>query len=360
MNPISDRNDGRILVEIALARLPELQTASGLFRETARIEGVEDAGPVTSLLPAAVTLLGLLRVEEAGMDQPFSTGALRTRILGDLGGPDVTLGELGLALWAETRAEGRAIGEIETHLKGRATHGFDRVPTEELSWALSGLVESSQLTGDGDSRLLDQVLDALLERVDRESGLLADLQHRLRGAAAPVTGQFHALHSLCQMLRTGHEERIERVARRLLERLLEMQRPDGGWPGLVDPVRGEPAAWYPALTVTQVAVAPLALRAASETGLGGDLAGAVAAGLAWARGRNPLGFDLVHEQESRIDRGIMPRREPGALGRSLSLAGRRLRGRLPELDPSRLILDPAVSSDDLGWVLESWAGRQGP
>lgn len=360
MSPASPGTDGRTLAGIALGRLPELQTASGLFRETARIEGVEDAGPVTSLLPATVVLLGLLRVEEAGIDQPFSTGALRTRILGDLGGREVTLGELGLAMWAETRAEGRALGEIGIHLKGRTTRGFAKVPTEHLAWALSGLVEASQLTGTGDPRLLREVLEALLERADGESGLLGDLHHRLRGATAPVAGQFHALHALCQTLRTGGDERVEGTARRLAGRLLDLQRLDGGWPGLVDPVRGEAAAWYPALAVTQVALAPLAFRAAAEVGLDGDFAGAVASGLEWARGANPLGFDLVHKQEGRIDRGIMPRREPGAFGRSLNLAGRRLRGGLPEPDPSRLVLDPAVSSDDLGWVLEAWAGRQGP
>ncbi len=359
MSSLDTGRNGPVLAGIALARLPELQTASGLFRETARIEGVEDAGPVTSLLPATVVLLGLLRVEEAEIDQPFSTGALRTRILGDLGHSEVTIGELGLALWAETRAEGRAITEIEAHLKGRATRGFERVPTGQLAWALSGLVEASQLTGDGDSRLRGQVLEALLERVEDDSGMLVDLQHRLRGPAVPVTGQFHSLHAFCQLLRTGEDERIAGVAGRLAGRLLALQRDDGGWPGLVDPLRGEAAGWYPALAVTQLAAAPLAFRAGSEVGLEGDFSAAVAAGLAWARGGNALGFDLVHEQESRIDRGIMPRREPGALERGLSLAGRRLRGRLPEPDPSRLILDPAVSSDDLGWVLEAWAGRQG-
>mgnify|MGYP003515888134 CR=1 FL=1 len=79
--------------------------------------------------------------------------------------------------------------------------------------------------------------------------------------------------------------------------------------------------------------------------------------LAWAQGGNVLGFDLVHESESRLDRGILPRREPGAVARGFSNASRRFRGRLPDLDPDRLILDPAVSSEDLGWVLEAWAGR---
>lgn len=357
MSVVAAGRDGQVLVGIALARLPELQTASGLFRETARIEGVEDAGPVTSLLPATVVLLGLTRTVEAEIDQPFATGALRTRILGDLGHSETAPGELGLALWAETRTEGLAVGEITAHLRRRVRAGLDRVPVEHHAWILSGLAEASQLTGNGDADLLDEVVSALVARADPETGLLAELPHRMRGSAAPVTGQFHALHAMCQLIRAGQGESVAEPAQRLADRLLSLQRDDGGWPGLIEVGRGEPAAWYPALTVTHVAVAPLTFRAASEAGLDGDFGGSVAAGLGWARGGNPLGFDLVHEQESRIDRGIMPRREPGALGRGISLVGRRMRGRLAEPDSARLILDPAVSSDDLGWVLEAWAGR---
>jgi len=348
---------GAVLVGIALARLPELQTATGLFRETARIEGVEDTGPVTSLLPATVVLLGLARTEEAGIEQPFSTGALRTRLLGDLGHPDTAVGELGLALWAETRAEALAVGEIEAHIRRRSPGGLHSVPVEQHAWIVSGLAEAAHLDGAGAGDLLEEAISGLLARADARTGLLAELPHRMRGRAAPVSGQFHALHAMCQVIRGSRDETLTASAQRLADRLLDLQRRDGGWPGLVDPARGEPAAWYPALAVTQVAVAPLALRAAAEIGLAGDLETAVTAGLDWARGNNALGFDLVHESEGRIDRGIMPRREAGALGRGVSLAGRRIRGRLAEPDPERLILDPAVSSEDLGWVLEAWAGR---
>jgi hypothetical protein len=139
--------------------------------------------------------------------------------------------------------------------------------------------------------------------------------------------------------------------------LLKIQREDGSWPAIVDPVRGEAAALYPVFTVTQVALAPIALRLCRETGLGNDVEAASVAGIAWANGNNRLGFDLVHEKEARLDRGIMPKRKPGAVSRGFTTAARRIRGRLPEPDRSDLILDPEVSSEDLGWVLEAWAGR---
>ena len=107
--------EAAVFEHIATTRLPQLQTAGGLFRATPRVDqvGEEDAGPDAGTLGAgAIVLLGLLRADEVGLAHPFSTGALRTRILGDLGGPGTDPGELGLTLWAESRADGGAIGEI--------------------------------------------------------------------------------------------------------------------------------------------------------------------------------------------------------------------------------------------------------
>ncbi len=345
----------RSLEKIALERLPELQVASGLFRATARIEGVEDeTAPATALQAGIVVLLGLLRVEESEADQPFSTGALRTRILGDLGGPDVTPGELGLALWAETRAGGVAIGEIDGLIRRATVGGFDKVPTEQLAWLGSGLAESAVLTGDRAASLIDEVRSEMISRLT-PGGLLRDVHARRLGTAVPISGQFHLLHALVQLIRAG-EEALQGDAERLARALVALQREDGSWPGLVDPVRSQAAVVYPILAVTQLAAAPIALRAATEAGLG-DFGDSISAGMNWASGANALGLNLVHEADARIDRGILPKRKPGALERGISSAARRITGQAHEPDPKQLIIDPATSSEDLGWVLEAWAGR---
>lgn len=349
-------NDPRTLERIALTRLPELQVASGLFRATSRIEGVEDeTAPATTLQAGIVVLLGLLRAEEAEADQPFSIGALRTRILGDLGGEGVTPGELGLALWAESRAGGEAISEIDGLIRRATPGGFDKVPTEQLAWLASGLTESSILTGDPPAGLPGEVRQELTRRLTPE-GLARDVHTRRLGTAVPVAGQFHLLHALCQMVRAGDDE-IRGQAAAMARALLSLQRPDGAWPGLIDPVRGAAAVIYPMLAVTQVAVAPIALRAAREIDLEADLDGAIERGLSWANGGNVLDLALVHDADARIDRGILPRRKPGALERGISSAARMIRGQAHEPEARQLIVDPAVSSEDLGWVLESWAGR---
>lgn len=353
-------SDPEVFERISLTRLPELQTANGLFRATARVEGVEDEGAApTTLRAGAVVLLGLLRADEMEVEQPFRTGSLRTKVLGDLGGDDVTPGDLGLAIWAESRADGGAVSEIQSLLRRQLKEDFDLVPLEELSWIVSGLTETSVRFGDeaGVGGLLEDATHALTVRAVGQSGLLEDVHRKRRGHFTPVGSQFHALNALCQLIRAGQGSLVSDKAQKLATTLLALQRDDGAWPGLVDPQRGDAAAIYPVLTVTQVAHAPRAMQYAAGQGLDGDFDSASRAGLAWANGQNALSFDLVHEQEARLDRGILPRSEPGAVQRGFSSAARRFRGGLHEPAPSRLILDPAVSSEDLGWVLEAWAGR---
>jgi hypothetical protein len=344
---------------IALTRLPELQTASGLFRATPRVDSVgEGAHGSSSLRAGAIVLLGLLRADEVGLEHPFSTGALRTRVLGDLPGPEGGPGELGLALWAESRADGGAVNEITSLIAAKTPGGFEQIPLKRLAWLVSGMTEAMTRIGGGSQldSLLDQAEQALRARVVGRTGLMSDLHHRFEGNLTPVSGQLYSLIALCQLERAG-KDAAARPARNLLSALLELQRDDGSWPGIVDPVRGEAAALYPVFTVTQVSLAPIALRLARELGFDGEIDTARDAAIAWARGENRLGFDLVHENEARLDRGIMPKRRPGAVARSFTAAARRLRGRLVEPDRSDLILDPDVSSEDLGWVLEAWAGR---
>ncbi len=343
---------------IALTRLPELQLASGLFRATPRVETADEPGSDASTLRAGtIVLLGLLRADEVGVRHPFSTGALRTRILGDLGGQSAGPGELGLALWAESRADGGAIGEITGLIMRQVAGRFDRITLEQLAWLVSGLTASSERSGgEQTATLLDQAEGELLARMAAGTGLMHDPYHRIGGGLTPVAGQFHSLIALDQLVRSERGENDREPAQRLASALLSLQREDGSWPGIVDSLRGEAAAFYPVLTVTQVALAPIALRGASRLGLEGDFDGAIARSIAWAEGENRLGFGLIHEQEARLDRGILPRRDPGAVSRGFSTAARRLRGRLVEPQPERLILDPDVASEDLGWLLEAWAG----
>ena len=67
-------------------------------------------------------------------------------------------------------------------------------------------------------------------------GLSRDVHARRLGVAVPVAGQFHLLHALVQLIRAGEED-LRPAADQIAGALLSLQRQDGAWPGLVDPVR---------------------------------------------------------------------------------------------------------------------------
>lgn len=159
----------RGLERIALTRLPELQVASGLFRATARIEGVEDETEPATALQAHSRAARFAPAEESDTEQPFVPVPSGPGILGDLGGSGVSLGELGLALWAESRAGGEAIGEIDGLIRRASVRGFEQGSTRAALLARLGLTESSVLTGEPAAGLVDDVRSEILARRRRRA-----------------------------------------------------------------------------------------------------------------------------------------------------------------------------------------------
>jgi len=348
-----------VFERIALTRLPELQKAGGLFKAAELSEGGGDRTTVSELRSSAVVLLGLTRADEVGLESEISIGSLRTALLAATHGAEITPGDLGLAIWAESRADGSAVGELAGEIGPRIETGQAKLPLEQVAWLASGLSEARFRVGAGGELegLLERVAGILLER-SLSSGLLSDVHHRIGSGMSPVGGQLHALAALNRLVKADLSGAAS-VRDALLESLLELQREDGGWPGVLDAKAGTVIATYPMLTVNQIAVAPMALGGSREVNPGEepDDWPPIRQAIDWACGRNALGFDLIHERESRIDHAILPRRRLGPIGRSVGKATSRLRGRPQEPNPDDLILDPALTSEDMGWLLEAWAGR---
>lgn len=328
--------DPDALERIALTRLPELQAPDGLFHPS---PGKHES-PVR---PSSVALIGLSRDEEGAATQGISVGALRTGVLGSLSDPALGVGELGLALWAEARTDGSAVGEVLIRIQRRMPTRTDRLPLEDLALLVCGAAEAFQIDPGASDDLLAKGRQGLLERLG-ESGVFLDAHHRFGGSLSPVSAQFLSLHALRQA-DVGEDSAIERA----IGGLLGLQRDGGAWPGVVDTKRGEAAELYPVLTVNQVALPVLALRGVADQALG--------PASDWVEGGNPLGFSLVHPAEERIDHGVLPRRRTGSIARGVGRASARLKGGRRDLEPEDLILDPLVTAEDLGWLLEAWAGR---
>lgn len=330
--------DPAALERIALTRLPELQGADGLFHP---VPG-SDGSPVRS---SAVALIGLAREEDAAEAHGLSLGALRTGMLGSLSDPALGVGELALALWAESRTDGSAVPEVMARIRRRMPARTERLPLEDLALLACAAGEATAIAGGDADELLSETVEGLVERVG-DSGIFLDAHHRFGGSRGPVSSQFLALNGL---RRAGGDRVPEEVIERSAAGIRDLQRESGAWPGVIDTRRGVVAELFPVLTVNQIALPAIALRGIGEESLG--------PAFAWVEGDNPLGFPLVHPAEERIDHGVVPRRRTGSLARGVGRASTRIKGEPRELGPEDLILDPLVTAEDLGWLLEAWAGR---
>lgn len=328
--------DAGALERIALTRLPELQGADGLFHPMPGSGG----SPVRS---SAVALIGLAREEEAAAAHGLSVGALRTGMLGSLADPALDLGDLALALWAEARIDGSAVPEVQARIQRRMPSKGDRLPLEDVAFLACGASEAAALQGGDQSGLADIALAELRNRLG-DSGVFLDAHHRWGRSLGPISAQFHALHALRRDEGEAGDA-VELAARGLAG----LQNDEGAWPGIVDTRKGVGAELYPVLTVNQIALSALALRGFDDR--------ALSQGFDWIEGRNPLGFSLIHPDEVRIDHGVIPRRRIGSIARGVGRAGGKLRGEQRNLGPEDLILDPLVTAEDLGWLLEAWAAR---
>ena len=349
----------RELERFAIARLPSMQLADGVFcHEVAVEDGCRPSG--RSLRYTLIVLLGLLRAEDAGLDHPFHLGALRSRVLSELDSEQLTPGDFGLALWAESRMDGSAADELVAalarRLGGRA--GVETLISPEVAWIVLGLSESEAWgeTGEGE-RILGAARDQLVER-RTESGLLLHTSRGARRRFPNFATQIYGILALSYLARARGDEEAKQVAREAGDRLLALQMPDGAWPWIFDAQRGTIVEPYEIYSVHQDSMAPMGLG--SLTQVTGDLRYRSAAvyGLGWVFGRNDLGADMLDRETGMLYRSIRRRER---LDRAY-LYGRTAASYLkpPKIKDARRMLE--VNRTDrpyhLGWVLEAWAGRE--
>ncbi|MFM9045152.1 MAG: hypothetical protein ACKOL0_05050, partial [Solirubrobacterales bacterium] len=105
------------------------------------------------------------------------------------------MGELGLALWAEARTDGAAVGEVLARIQRRMPSRTDRLPLEDLALLVSGSAEAAEIDPGGSDMILAEAQRGLVERLG-DDGVFLDAHHRFGGSLSPVSAQFLALHAL--------------------------------------------------------------------------------------------------------------------------------------------------------------------
>ena len=341
----------RELGRFALQKLPAMRLADGAFCREVSLPGLEPRG--RSLRYTLICLLGLQRARAAGMEPSVDPDELRALCLDEIDSPEMTVGDLGLLLWADARAERRALDAIGYRLHKRLGDELPDLEGLELSWIVIG----SALADAG--ALHDKALRRQLERASAPGRLFRHRDSGRRARFPNFATQIYGVLALAIAAR--HRPASDRelaVARRVAGRLLDLQRPDGGWPWLFDAQKGTIVEPYELYAVHQDAMAPMALCELSEVTGEPRWREAAIRGLPWIWGQNDLGTEMIDHERGLLYRSIRRKRgldravlyANAATGAVARPALRGLRGPLE--------LNPTDRPYHLGWILEAWAGRE--
>ncbi|HUK95778.1 MAG TPA: hypothetical protein VLU96_12115 [Gaiellaceae bacterium] len=352
-NPLE--HDVPSLIADAVGFLHGMQREDGLFC-LERVRG--DAAPRgRSVRYSLMTYIGLAKAERSGLEHGFDLDAIRAALWSELDSPELDPGDFGLYLWADAVRGPAAEG---ADLAGRAERAFAAAgglqahEGQEVSWLAIGL---SHHPATREASLRRAALDELLGRLEPATGLLYHYggSHPRRRFANFATESYSTL-ALAIAAKDG-DETARSAARGVADRLIALQRADGGWPWLYDVRRGGVVEPYEVYSVHQHAMAPMALLQLAEASGDPRYEEAARRGLRWIDGRNELGLDMVDEGEQLIYRSIRRRRPLDRVvlygntaaayvfGHGLSLAGRGIE------------LNATCRPYELGWLLEAWCGR---
>jgi hypothetical protein len=312
-----------------------------------------------SLRYSAIVLLGLLRAEARGLDHPFDTARLKALLIDELDVPEVTPGDIGLLLWADARSGMEETDRLERALRrslGRSA--LENLEGMEVAWIATGLAETHlRLKRSEVDPLLASAVGQLLEHNSSPSGLLLHRGSGWRRRFPNFATQIYGVMALVRIAGILDDARGAEAARRIGDRLLELQRSNGGWPWIFDARRGTVVEPFELYSVHQDAMAPMGFFDLSESTGDPRYREAALRGLDWIW-ENELGRPMLDPGAGMLYRSIRRRRP---LDRGVLYAntlGSYL-GRAPLARwNGPLEVNPTDRPYHLGWVLEAWSGRE--
>jgi len=318
-----------------------IQTPAGMVRE-----GISQRYTV-------MTVLGLLRARAAGLRIPFDIEATVDALLSDTKWVD-NLGDLGLLLWLaviggvdEQRFYARFdwLSALERYADARSRS------TMELSWLLTGLSQARIADKYRNLPPLAQRTYRLLCANQGDYGLFGHSAkwHSLKGMVRGRIGSFaDQVYPIIAMSLYSQAFGIKAACERALrcgEAICNLQGSMGQWWWHYDSRTGRVVEHYPAYSVHQHAMAPMALLALKDAS-GVDFASYIGNGLEWISGANELQQDLKDNSANVVWRCIRPTNTH--LGRVRSLAGKTVTA-----TPMQVLKE--CRPYELGWLLYAFA-----
>jgi hypothetical protein len=348
--------DPDALVAFALESLRAMELPGGLFCHH-RARG--NANPVgVSLRYTLMVLIGLHEAERGGRRHGFELARIWHAAEGPVDAAELVPGDLGLFLWAAAAGGRPGAEELAQRLDLALPAAGGLVAREgmELAWIAQGA--ALQLVAGGGTafeRHLRQALDVLL-RNQAPSGLIHHSGSGRRRRFPNFATQIYGVLALATAARLGLDDRALPAARRVADRLLELQLEDGGWPWLYDARSGRVVERYEIYSVHQHAMAPMGLLALADVAHEERYADAARRGLEWIHGRNELRRDMVDRAEGLIYRSIR-RRKPldriALYANTAAAAGIRR----PVVGRGGVELFDITCSYELGWLVYAWGNR---
>lgn len=264
-----------------------------------------------------MTLLGLRKLELAGIDSPFDTRAIYASFIRDTNWIQ-GIGDLGLQIWLTAAFDPDQLGNLfsafdcETALDRYSDAQEAR--TTELAWFLAGLAHAAEASPKLVSILPDVSVETYhrIEENQGEPGLFGhmssknSLAGRLRGRIGNFADQVYPIYAMSKFAQVFQVEDPLGPALKCAAAVCGAQGESGQWWWLYDADCSRVSSRYPVYSVHQHGLAPLCLFAV-EKASGQSFKEFIYRGLRWIYGANELGVDMRDGAENLIWRCILPR-----------------------------------------------------
>jgi hypothetical protein len=315
--PMSQPNIEELVCHAASGLVQMLDPETGLFCYRMKRNGDLLVREGVSPRYTAMTLLGLHRLEIAGVRPPLDIHPIYCRLLESSSWMN-NIGDLGLMVWLTALASPEHLQKFCSQFA--IEFALDRLidvedrRTMELAWFLSGLSHAA-LVG-------PQVRTALLDPAHRTFELLRQNQgphgffgHQpsrrtvggiLRGSIGSFADQVYPIYALAQFGRAYDFPVALDIARNCANAICAAQGPLGQWWWHYHAPTGRVFQRYPIYSVHQYGMAPMSLFALAEA-TGSDFNEPILRGLSWIGGNNELKRDLRDSTTSAIWRSFYRR-----------------------------------------------------